>query len=284
MPLAREPSPAGWESASADLFDALVRPVLDRLPSGATLIIVPDGPLALVPFGALRDRRSGRYLIEDHPVAVAPSATLAASFLADPARPTAPRHVLVSADPAAGQGVARLRDAREEASAVAACYPSAELLVGPNVRKADVLERLPGVDLWHFGGHAVVNREVPSLSRLLLGKTLQDSLFAQDVAGRHLDNLRVVVLATCEGAAGRVLRGEGVLNLARPFLAAGVKTVVAALWPVPDTSARPVFIMLHRALAEGLAPSAALQRAQVESIHTTNVAAWASLVSIGSPR
>src|SRR6185295_5179619 len=63
-------------SPSAWLFDRLIRPVLPYLGPVDRIVFVPDKILHAVPFAALRDRKTGRYLIQDRVIGVAPSATL----------------------------------------------------------------------------------------------------------------------------------------------------------------------------------------------------------------
>ena len=58
------------------LYDELVRPAQAYLRNKRALIVVPDGALHMVPFAGLVDRESGRYLVEDFPVAISPSLTL----------------------------------------------------------------------------------------------------------------------------------------------------------------------------------------------------------------
>ena len=47
-----------------ELYDVLIRPFVAHIDRDVPLVIVPDGPLQSVPFGALIDRETGRYLIE----------------------------------------------------------------------------------------------------------------------------------------------------------------------------------------------------------------------------
>ena len=47
-------------------------------------------------------------------------------------------------------------------------------------------------------------------------------------------NADVVVLSACETGSGRLQGQEGVMNLARAFLTAGARSVVASLWDVDD--------------------------------------------------
>ena len=66
----------GWNATAAGLFDLLVRPWLDAVPPEERIVFIPDKALHRVPFVALKDPATGRFLVEGHPLAVAPSATL----------------------------------------------------------------------------------------------------------------------------------------------------------------------------------------------------------------
>ena len=139
----------------------------------------------------------------------------------------------------------------------------------------------------HFAGHAVANTTFPALSRLLLASSdgsSSGSLFVHELRNHRLPRTQIVVLAGCRTSGGQIRRGEGAINLARPFLAAGVPVVVAALSDLDDQQSRPLFVAFHRALRRGVAPFDALREAQLEAIRNqgTNVThTWASVVAIG---
>jgi CHAT domain-containing protein len=81
-------------------------------------------------------------------------------------------------------------------------------------------------------------------------------------------NLRLqadlVVMSACQTALGAEVRGEGLVGLTRAFLYAGSPRVVASLWTVPDLSTAEFMTRFYRyMLVDGLAPAAALRRAQV---------------------
>jgi CHAT domain-containing protein len=140
---------------------------------------------------------------------------------------------------------------------VAGQYPGAELLTKQHATKAEFLRLLRQAELVHFAGHAVANAEYPWLSRLLFASAAgsgSDTLFAHELAGEHLDDLPLVVLAACGTGIGASVRGEGVLSLARPFIAAGARTVIASLWDVSDRDTQVLFRSFHAALQSGAGP------------------------------
>jgi CHAT domain-containing protein len=141
----------------------------------------------------------------------------------------------------------------------------------------------------HFAGHTVANPEFPFLSRLLLAPDLDERygsgvLLASEVASSTFRHTRVVVLASCESAAGKYIEGEGVDSVARMFLDAGVPAVVASLWPVDD-DVLPLVIEFHRELRRTRDPARALRAAQLvllgETVDLQPLRRWAGFLVVG---
>jgi CHAT domain-containing protein/tetratricopeptide (TPR) repeat protein len=274
----------------ARLYDILIRPAVNSIPKGAQLVIVPDGILHEVPFAALLRADRGPYLIEEHSIQITPSMTV----LLEATRKQMPRadtSVLVFGNPLASEGseLPALPEAEAEARDVAALYAKADLFVGKDATKDAFLSGAGDHAVVHFAGHAIANATRPDLSRLVVAGPDESSrtLTAREIAMHDFRATRLVVLAACRTNAGRIRRGEGVFSLARPFLAAGVQTVVATLWDVDDHASRRLLVAFHRALPKAGSPAEALRRAQLELIHDSdstlrNPAAWSGFASIGS--
>jgi CHAT domain-containing protein len=279
------------------LFLELVAPIRPFLKQADTIAVVPDGPLHAVPFAALIDPSTGRYLVQDFVVTTAPSLTtmVRTRHLASRAKiPTA--RALVIGNPAHRRTLEeawlpQLPFSQQESETVAALYPGALLLSRDLATKRAVLDNLGHFDIVHYAGHAVVNDQVPSMSRLLLardGASEDDgALFVSELSKVRLDDTQLVVLAACSTGFGMVTNGEGIASIARPFLEAGAATVVATLWDVQDQSAASLFQQFHRYVASGQHPTAALalaQRQLIEHQDPTSHAPsqWAWAVSIGA--
>ncbi len=65
------------------LFETLIRPAQAAIAGKTTAVFVPDGALHLLPFAALRDPTTARYLIEDRAIASTPSASFFATAIAN---------------------------------------------------------------------------------------------------------------------------------------------------------------------------------------------------------
>jgi CHAT domain-containing protein len=284
------------EEAARTLHDVLIRPLEPQLAGVSHLIISPDTVLHDIPFAALQDRRTGRWLVMDFDIQLSPSASwlLTTAGSSPAASAPAPLKFLSVGDPQfdarAYDQLPRLPDAGREAEAVSALFPGGETLTGRGATRSALIRRLPTVDVFHFAGHAVANADAPEMSYLLLAPDHEGDdgrLRATDLRGQRLSRLQLVVLAGCRTAGGAATFGEGGLHLARSFLAAGARAVLATLWDVDDASTRAVLLDFHRALRAGEPPAAALQRAQLARLSSGQPADrqidhWAPFVLIGA--
>ncbi len=142
-----------------------------------------------------------------------------------------------------------------------------------SARWAGVLARC---DVLHLASHVRVDDVHPWRSGL-------PRLRAQQVAGRCLP-ARLVFLAGCESAGGRLVSGEGVLGLTSAFISASVPSVVATLWPVSDRATARLTRAFYGALADGHPAGEALRMAQgAVRAHppTSHPFYWAGFVLVG---
>lgn len=284
------------EAVAARLYGRLLAPALARLPPGITrLILVPDDALHRLPFDALRAAPGEPPLGARYALSRVPSATLWLRWRSQ-APPRAPRAALVLADPssppaASKLALAPLAHARSEGWEVAhALGRGSSLLEGDEASEAAVKgNRLADFGVLHLAAHAVTDETHPERSAVILaagapaaaGGGEDGMLRAAEIARLHLGS-RVVVLGSCRSAGGQVLRGEGVMSLARAFFQAGARTVVATLWPVRDADAEALFERFYHHLARGETVASALRSARRDRIAAgAPPSAWAGFVALG---
>jgi CHAT domain-containing protein/tetratricopeptide (TPR) repeat protein len=283
------------DRAGGRLYDRLMRPLRPAVEEGATLAIIPDGVLNDVPFAALKDTHTGRYLVEDHPVLVGPSATMLdrASARLRPDKLAADASVLVLANPRLDAADAPLLPdlsrAEAEARDLKALYPHATVLTGSGATRRAFVDNAGRHSIVHFAGHALANEQYSLLSRLLFardGPAQSGSLFAHEILDLTFPATQLVVLAGCRTGTGEIRKGEGVISLARPFLAIGVPSVIATLWDVNDDASRELFATFYKSLRQGAEPAVALRDAQLRLLRDPDATlqspvAWGAFISLG---
>ena len=179
--------------------------------------------------------------------------------------------------PAESNGFLRLPWTRREAEAIRAAAPGAGAGGRPPIvaldfeasRKTALSPEIASYRVVHFATHGVIDAATPALSGLMLSRVDEQGGPQEGFLGlRDVYNLRLgadlVVLSGCETALGREVRGEGLVGLARGFLYGGARQVIASLWRVEDRATAELMAHFYRGLfTEGLAPAAALRRAQL---------------------
>ncbi len=281
-------------AAASSLYELLIRPALPHLESRDRLVLIPDKSLHGVPFAALFDRTHRQYLIEDHVISVAPSATLALHAVARQQSLPSSRTqtALVVGNPAFRKDLAPLLadlpQAEREAGEIKKLFPGSEVLIREEATRSRFLGAAGDHEIIHFGGHAVVNQEFPLLSYLVLSpENPQESglLYAHELYSGHFERSRLAVLAACKTASGPI-SGEGVMSLARAFLAAGVPNVVAGLWMIDDKASGSLMVNFYERLLQVGDSAVALRDVQVgllrsQDTKSRGVANWAAFEHLG---
>ena len=259
--------------AGRALFDLLVAPVGSLLQSGQLMIVVPDPITEAIPFAALQDPQ-GRFLIEKHALAVAPSSSVAVQ------RPAARRLALSSlaravvvADPAFSEttfpGLSRLPAARRDATELTRFLPRAITLTDGDATVGRVLQSAHDARVLHLATHAVPNPVDAWKSLLALAPAgdTDGALYLHDIAEEDLENLELVVLAGCRTAVDGGGSGQ-VRSLATAFLVAGARDTIASLWDIEDRASSELTREFFRSLVPGTDPTDALRAAQLTMLRS----------------
>ncbi len=281
------------------LYRDLIGPIESYLDKRLVLCVVPDKNLSFLPFAALVSPASGRYLVEDYTIQIAPSATIfiKASQRAEQLGANKSEQALVVGNPyfdrAQFSGLPDLPAAAREAEKVGQLYATTPLL-GDEATAPAVKALLNKAEVIHLATHAVPDERSPLLSKLLLSKdgsagdahhASKGFLQASEIYGMKFPHTRLVVLSACQTGIEQAYRGEGAIGLARPFIAS-VPLVVASLWPVESEATADLMISFHKHRKQDhLSSVEALRRAQLDVLHNqqpnTQNYGWVAFVTIG---
>jgi CHAT domain-containing protein len=285
---------------STELFNILIKPVEKYLDKAKVLVIIPDKLLNYVPYMALTSPVTSTFLIEDYEVSLAPSATLFVNLSAAAERLSQhpDEHLLSVGDPRFDREIFKslrqLPSSLVEADTVAQLYPDPEVLVHEEATEANVRRAAEKANLVHFAMHFLVNEKSEMFSGFPLAPEPSKNLSEQfdgflqsfEIAHMNLRRTRLAILSACQTGIEKQYRGEGAIGAARPFLVAGVPTVVASLWPIDSDASAELMVSFHRHRLKRLPPAQALRLAQREMINSSDVRRrhpfyWAPFLAIG---
>ncbi|XP_015765911.1 PREDICTED: tetratricopeptide repeat protein 28-like [Acropora digitifera] len=161
-------------------------------------------------------------------------------------------------------------------------------LIGKQATKAEVMKRISSVGLIHIAayGNELTGEIALSPSPGWTSKFPQEEDFILKMSDVQALNLRarLVVLSVCHSGRGRILKGEGVVGIARAFLAAGARSVLVALWAI-DGEATMVFMKsFYQYLKKGKTASFAVHqsiKSLRESEEFSEMKYWAPFQLIG---
>lgn len=305
---------AALSAAGRRLFQLLVAPAGEELRTAERVLISADGPLHLLPFGALVLPGSAlRYLIEEKPLFSVLSLSLYAELARSSQGAWAGTEAFAFVDPlletSTGSpstgtsvleryrsGLLPLPGARAEAAALSALFGrNVRVLAGQEAREGAVTKLPHSAGFVHFACHALIDADSPLDSGLALASGAADAkgeenglLQGWEIFSRVRLNTPLVTLSACETGLGRDGGGEGVIGLARAFQFAGARSVLASLWQVSDESTAALMAHFYRSWAAGKSRALALAEAQRALIQAGGPAGhpyrWAAFTINGDSR
>jgi CHAT domain-containing protein len=256
------------------LYEWLLAPIAERLAQARTLVIVADSTLQQIPFAALIDPRSDRFVVQTHTVINVPSAAVyAVASSHDKQRPASPLTAAVFANPSlrggAFESLAPLPASEFEGQRIAGLYARAVFVRDTDATPSTVASLGPSHDVVHFACHALVRPREPWHSALLLAPENDDGglLSAGRISRMVFRRTHLVVLASCATEQRASDGVDGVPSVARAFLIAGVPAVIATLWDVEDGEVGSFVQALHTRFIGGAAPAEALRLAQLDALN-----------------
>nr|XP_058962929.1 tetratricopeptide repeat protein 28-like [Pocillopora verrucosa] len=272
-------------------YEWIVAPVADLL-TEPKIIIVPDRFSYRVPFAALRDEQAGKYLSEKYRIRMVPSLTTLRLIQECPADYHSQTGGLVVGDPTVGkvQYNGRLTDiiplfcASKEAEMVGQLL-GVQPLLGSRATKQAVLQAIPSVSLIHVAAHGNAERGEIALSpQCTTNSTPQEEdyvLTMSDIEGVQV-RAKLVVLSCCHSGRGLVKK-EGVIGIARAFLASGARSVLVASWAIEDKATAKLMKCFYKHLVRGESASESLHQAVqwLRSNGFSKPSQWAPFVLMG---
>ena len=278
---------ASWRPPLRHLYRELVQPLDERglLRATRRLIVIPHAELHYLPFAALiRAGQRERFLVEDHEIQVAPSASVWFR-LGERGRHGDGRVLALAPRPRSLVG------SSEETAAIRRGYGrDADVWTGGKASEQRFRSVARGYGVIHLATAGVLDRRHPLLSfvELRAGGGDDGRLEVHEVFDLPL-RARLVVLSACEtglatGLLSDVPAGDDWVGLTNAFLQAGAANVLGTLWRVDDRATARVMHAFYVALRSGRSETASLaaaQRLAIRQPRSSHPFHWAGFVMSG---
>ena len=274
--LTKSSEQTAYEGYMKDLYNVLIQPIEQHL-SGSRLLIVPEGPLLMVPFAALLDP-DGNYLCEKYSLQFTPSLHIL-DFCSS-------KLSAKDLGPALFVGNC-LSDLPFEEHEVVECsqYFKASPLVQRTATKKNVVGGVKTASIIHIAAHGSMIRAniCVEANDNRLPTSAEDTtsyiLISEDVKNCSL-KARLVVLSCCHNGCDEI-SAEDVVGNAFSFLEAGARAVVVALWSIPDEATKEFMVEFYWQILQENSVSVALQQAMITMKIKYPPNQWAAFQVIG---
>lgn len=249
-----------WQAVASRLYRRLWQPLEALLGPAQRVVVVAHGALHYLPFAALRDA-DGKLLVERYGLRFLPSASVLKFLRSAPGGAAA--SLLALGNPDLGDPKLDLKFAADEASAVSRLFPDARLLLRQEASETNFRKAGSAFRQLHIASHGSFRADAPLASGLHLARDADNDgvLTVGELYSMRL-NADLVTLSACETGLGKIVNGDDIVGLARGFLYAGTRSIVASLWSVEDRATSELIQAFYRNLA-GMDKLEALREAQL---------------------
>lgn len=274
----------------AELYNALVKPLLPHAPGKKHLVIIPYNAISYIPFESLSDTSGGQIILRDFAVRYLYSS----NFLNKRLSASAPSYKVLAFAPFAH--TSGPYEPVLPASAAEIASLKGLRLYDSMASKTALISRLNDYPIIHLATHATANDIDPLQSYIAFFERGPEGdttgrLYEQEIYHLNMQHTDLILLSACETGGGLLVNGEGVMSLSRAFSYAGCPAVITSLWRAEDQVTSYLSSRLHHYLSKGLRVDEALQKAKLDFLDDGSIpsrlkspAFWAPLVLIGDYR
>ncbi len=301
-----------YYSSATILYDYLIAPIKPRINSNH-LIIIPDDILSFVPFEILippgdsgeiqePDYRNLDYLIKDYAISYAYSSTMlfenqwkikksaVNSLLAFAPVYHGSDRLSMRGNPRSSyrKDLAPIPGATEEVNQIIRLIHG-KAFINESATEKNFKQNAPDYDILHLAMHTVIDNQNPMFSKLvfaLSNDSTEDGLLnTYEIFNMSL-HARMAVLSSCGSGEGILMKGEGVVSLARGFAYAGCPSLLMTLWEVEDRAGTDLMVDFYKKLRKGYSKDVALQKAKLDFLTKSDQLQahpfyWSSYICIG---
>ncbi|MFA6412251.1 MAG: tetratricopeptide repeat protein [Syntrophales bacterium] len=266
------------------LYSILIKPVVGYL-QGKTVVIVPDGVLARLPFESLLvpSEEGMTFLVEKHRLKYVQSASILALIRTKYDREGLSDRFIGFGDPVydyenfkagspekgsdveggtklaqlsrsgylrSGGKLDRLMGSGKEVREIVKLFGDKGRIGKPLLRieatEAYAKDKgMEGYGYIHFSTHGILDDKFQAIALSQIPGDAEDGFLTLGEIMNSRYHARLVVLSACQTGLGKMERGEGVVGLTRAVMYAGTPATVVSLWSVSDEGTKELMVRFY---------------------------------------
>ncbi|MEO8211076.1 MAG: CHAT domain-containing protein, partial [bacterium] len=169
-------------------------------------------------------------------------------------------------------------------------YFPGDYFIKENATKKTFLKFAGKYSIIHLATHCIIDEMKPMFSRICFSESdntpAESYLHSYELLNLRL-NSRLAVLSACHTGAGKLIKGEGILSVARGFAYSNCSSIVMSLWQVNDLSTSKLMVDFYKGLFHGNYIDDSLRQAKLHYLEQANdynssPFFWAPFIMIGN--
>lgn len=141
-----------------------------------------------------------------------------------------------------------------------------EMFFDTAAKQKTFLQAAKVYNIAHLATHAICNDSIPMKSKIYFDDTYLSTYEIYNM----VNTLDLAVLSACNSGTGKLSNGEGIMSLARAFMASGCNSIVTSLWNVNDKISVQLMRSFYDELSDGKHVGYSLHQSKKSYLNNVN--------------
>jgi len=241
---------------------------LSTLQTYKNVVIIPDGLLNHLPFGALLTHKTSSTQFNTMPFVIKKQClayNTNTSFYLNSKDEIPNEKSVLGLFPVFEKSNQQLTYSIDEANSIKD-QMNTKLFMNEEATKENFIKNVTNYNTIHISTHAQSgNFVIPSHIQFY-----DDMLFLQEIYALHT-SAQLVVLSACESGIGKLQKGEGAMSLARGFQYAGADAVLFSLWKINDKSTSQIMDYFYKNYSKNSSAFISNNQSKLDYLNNKNI-------------
>jgi len=254
-----------YTSSAFNVYELLQ---LSTLQTYKNIVIIPDGLLNYLPFGALLTHETSSTQFNTMPFVIKKQClayNTNTSFYLNSKDEILNEKSVLGLFPVFEKSNQQLTYSIDEANSIKK-QMNTKLFMNEEATKENFIRNVTNYNTIHISTHAQAgNFVIPSHIQFY-----DDMLFLQEIYAIHT-SAQLVILSACESGIGKLQKGEGAMSLARGFQYPGADAVLFSLWKINDQSTSQIMDYFYKNYSKNSSAFLSNNQSKLDYLNNKNI-------------